>query len=695
MIRRKNRNLHFHGPVRTAPTFDVAGLPPLLSLVSLVLLLTPGCLKGPNFMQTRGAAEGLDNSFIVETTEDAGDVSGIIQSAMNRAQTLNAAAGSAVDGAAVVFPPGALAIDAPVIVGEGSDAASADILAQVGLDTTVATGVGSSLYVSTSATTDPVLPMTLSLPLPSSSGLAGLVSSTSKALFLDTDTTKYAVAFVAEKKATGETFVGFIPNKELTFKDGKAQFETSNWGSYRLIQLAPEAEKPVERVVRNTAADVAPRRQNEVKDRPKMNVTGRAPFVTQAGGTVIITGENLVGVRAFIKDRKLVTTESTDGLTLTVTIPATADLTATTGNGSGMFFIGLGQDGSPGGSTNIFIPRNTTAITEAVLSPDPNRICARQEFLDGAGMTRTGSGLGACTGRPSNVTACAESNLANCVTSASWPAVEVARVRAESLKSGTVLTLASGPVTGAFPSSSAKLIVPTNASAADISAHPDFAQIPAYGASGTDTKTMTLLTDAGEGVTFNLRRAGEQTSTAASDAPPVLTPGSQPIDRSATNTLYTGFGVAGTGLSANMIVAGKTIFGVSGTTLPRNYWSKSGSTWTDGATGYNWDLVDIIGTNAPATCKTGSLPTPQDLFWAWSTGMTSGPGAMLTGFTIGTTTTSIKLWTQTTTNGTATNKIFVFTNAASTSDPRLPTTSEETAWTACVEKPTDSAGNGP
>jgi hypothetical protein len=361
-----------------------------------------------------------------------------------------------------------------------------------------------------------------------------------------------------------------------------------------------------------------------------------------------------------------------------------------------MFFIGLGQDGSPGGSTNVFVPRNAAAVTEAVLSPDPNRVCARQEFLDGAGLTRTGSGTIACTGHPTNQAACGEGNLANCVTSASWPAVEVARVRPESLKSGTVLTLASGSITGAFPSSSSRLTVPTNANAADISAHPDFAAIPAFGASGTDTKTLTLLTDSGEGVTFNLRRAGAQTSTAITAAPPVLTPGSQTIDRSATNTLYTGFGVAGTNLSANMIVAGKTIFGVSGTTPPRNYWSKSGSTWNDGATGYNWYLVNNTGDAAPATCSTGSLPTPQDLTWAWSTGMTSGPGAMLTGFTSAnsTTTTSIKLWTQTTTSGTATNEIFVFTNAGSTSDPRSPT-SGETAWTACVEKPTGSAGNGP
>jgi|GEM_PF-3172502 len=657
----------------------------LPALGALVSVATTGCLQGPQFMQSRGNASALESKFVVDTTENAGDVTGMIQAAMNRYQTLNAAAGSDVDGASVVFPPGALSVDADVIVGAGSDAASADVLAQVGLDSTVASGVGSSLYVSTTAKTDPVLPMTLSLPLPASSGLVGYA----KALFLDQDTTRYAISFVAERKATGETFVGFIPNREITFVDGKAQFATSNWGSYRLIQLAPEAEKPVERVLRNTVADVAPRRQNEVKDNPKMLVTGRAPFVVRQGGSVVLSGENLKGVRAFIKDRRLTTAETDDGKSLTITMPTAAELSATTGNTSGMFFIGLGQDGSPGVPTNVYIPATGTTLTEAVLSPDPNRVCARQEFLDGTGTTRVGSGTSNCAGRPVADSQCAAGTLANCVASTAWPAVEVARVKEETLKSGTVLALASGSITGAFPSSTYKLGIPPGGRAADISAHPDFSKVPVFGASVTDTQAITLITESGAGVTFNLRRAGPQTS---STSLPMLTAGAQLIDRSATNTLYNGFVVAGTGLDpavgSPMIVAGKSIFGAAGTMPPRNFWSKSGTIWNDSATGYSWSIVNSTPTLTPATCTQGAVPTKSDLDWAIVTGMTSGPGALIT-------TLPAKIWAQgTNTSGTTISMVFRLASGTGDATASTPSTGE-TAITACVDKPANAAGNGP
>ncbi len=653
----------------------------------LLATWTSSCLKGPGFLK-QGETEALTS--LIQTTEEAGDVTGSYSAASNRYQTILASSSSAVSGASVIFPPGSLSFSTSIILGEGSDAASADVLAQLGLDSSAVSGVGSSLYVSASDATDLIVPMSLSLPLFSSSSL-----------FLDADTSRYAVAYVGIKLETKETSVGLIPNKEITFKDGNATFETSTWGSYRLVQISEEVEKPVERMVKPTA-EAPPKRNNEVKDLPKMLVTGRKPFVVQPVGKFTVTGENLIGMRAFIKDRKLTLKESSDGKSVEIQLPTTEELIATTssattrGRGRGMFVIGLGQDGSPGTDTNIMILDTAATASAFAFSLNSEAVCARQNFIAGDGTTRTGTGTRNCTGRPAAETACTAGKLSKCFTTAAWPAVEVARVRPESLKSGTVLTLATGTVTGAFPSSTSKLTVPTNTNAADISAHPDFANLPAFGASPTDTRAITLLTDEGEGVTFNLRSAGAQTSTAANAPPPLLTPGLLPIERSGTKTLYTGFEIAGTGLRADMIVADKSIFGVKGTTPPRNYWSKSGTTWIDGATGYNWYLVNNNGTPEPATCTQGSLPSPQDLFWAWSTGMTSGPGAMLTQFTSpnGTTPTSIKLWTQTTINGTANYKIFEFPNAGATSQARSAINAES-AWTACVYKPVGSAGNGP
>ena len=370
-------------------------------------------------------------------------------------------------------------------------------------------------------------------------------------------------------------------------------------------------------------------------------------------------------------------------------MPTAAELSATTGNTSGMYFIGLGQDGSPGVPTNVYIPATGTTLTEAVLSPDPNRVCARQEFLDGTGTTRVGSGTSNCTGRPVTDSPCAAGALSNCAASTEWPAVEVARVNAGALKSGTAVALASGSVTGAFPGSANKLVIPAGARAKDISEHPDFAKVPLFGVAPTDTQAITLVTESGEGVTFNLRRAGAQTSSASI---PMLTPTAQTIDRSATNTLYTGFGVAGTGLdpvfSAPNIVAGKNIFGVTGTMPPRDFWTKSGANWNDNATGYSWSIVNSNQTSTPATCTQGAVPTPSDLFWALGTGMTSGPGAMITTF-------PARIWAQgANTSGTAISMIFRLNSVTGEPAASIPSTGE-TAITACVDKPATAAGNGP
>jgi len=378
----------------------------------LLAAWTSSCLKGPGFLK-QGETEALTS--LIQTTEEAGDVTGSYSAASNRYQTILASSSSAVSGASVIFPPGSLSFSTSIILGEGSDAASADVLAQLGLDSSAVSGVGKSLYVSASDATDLIVPMSLSLPLFSSSSL-----------FLDADTSRYAVAYVGIKLETKETSVGLIPNKEITFKDGNATFETSTWGSYRLVQISEEVEKPVERVVKPTA-EAPPRRNNEVKDLPKMLVTGRQPFVLQPAGKFTVTGENLIGMRAFIKDRKLTLKESSDGKSVEIQLPTNEELIsitktgATPGRGRGMFVIGLGQDGSPGTETNIMI-LDTTAAASAfafAFSLNSEAICARQNFIAGDGTTRTGTGTRNCTGRPASEQACASGTVENCRLGAS------------------------------------------------------------------------------------------------------------------------------------------------------------------------------------------------------------------------------------------------------------------------------------
>ncbi len=631
-----------------------------LGVALTVATLASSCLKGPGFLQ-QGQTEAA-TSFM-ETTEDAGDVTGIFTAAANRYQVILAAANSAVSGASVTFPPGSLSIDASIILGEGADAASSDVLAQLGLNSSSATGVGSSLYVATSANTDPVVPMSLSLPLPTSGGLTGL--------FLDLDTTKYAVAYVAMKMMTKETSVGLIPNIEITFQDGKATFKTSTWGSYRLVEIkfSEEVEKPVERLVKTTA-EAPPERNNEVKALPKMLVTARTPFVVSPVGTVTITGENLFGMRVFIKDRKLSLTESSDGKSFRIQLPKKEDLiaatkTATTpGRGGGMFIIGLGQKGSSGTETNVMILDTGTTANANAFSLNSEAICARQEFIAGDGTPRLGTGTMACTGRPSEEAACNSDLYTGCRVESTFKAALSARVVVGNIKKGITIS----KVTGDFPSANNPL---PDASAVGIASYPGTT-------SHTTALPMTLFDAAGQPFTIDLLRVAEGNT---------LTPGKDDITRDGTNTLYMPFqitGVANNLIPAN-ISAGTTLFGVAGTALMRSYWTVATGvslTWTDSATGYQWKIGTTSADSNGVSCTAGHVALGMDLRWALETGITGGPDGLLSSRSF-----PFSVWYREESAGP--NKTVTFNSALNV---RLDS-SVTPAMVLCVTKPEDSRGN--
>ena len=654
----------------------------ITTVVIMIAATASSCLKGPGFLK-QGETEALTS--LVQTTEDAGDVTGLFSAAANRYQMILASSSSAVSGASVTFPPGSLSIDASIILGEGADAASSDVLAQLGLDSSSATGVGSSLYVATSANTDPVVPMSLSLPLPASGGLTGL--------FLDQDTTKYAVAYVGLKMVTKETSVGFIPNKEITFKDGKATFETSTWGSYRLITISDEVEKPVERLIKPTA-EAPPKRNNEVKALPKMLVTGRTPFVVSPVGKFTVTGENLIGMRAFIKDRKLTLKESSDGKSVEIQLPTTEDLITitktdtTSGRGRGMFVIGLGQDGSPGTDTNIMIL--DTKPTASAFSLNNDTICARQKFIAGDGTTRAGTGTRNCTGRPPSDASCNSDLYTGCRVddTGTFKAALSDRLDPCNIKREIIIA----DVKGNFPGS--------------VQGNLPECKLPAAGAVGiasylgersdTTPLTMNLFDATGTPYTIDLLRV------AGNDE---LTPGLNATGRNETNTLYMPFQITGdANLKPENISAGKTLFSVPGTALMRSYWTGGSTTRKDEATEYTWTIASTSPTTSPncgtiTSSSSPALPTDQDLKWALETGITSGPSGLLADHPYSTTS-PLYVWyrqyvppTLPNVEGTWTNKLVKFTSPTQVDTSEPPSGTQGMAL--CVTKPSNARGNGP
>lgn len=397
-IAHKNQGYRRHAP---------GGSVCVLSFASILLLVAPACLKGPGFL-TQGTNDG---ATLVATTNVDGDVTGNILGAYNSSQQVLAAAGSGVDGASVMFPPGALSIDLSVTVGLGGDAAAADVLAAIGLSSQSVDAVGNSLYVGTSENYDLQAPMTLSIPI--GGGGAGL-----RGLSLDDDNlSQYAVTFIGEKKTTGETFAGFIPNEELAIKDGIVSFETELWGSYSLIKFRVIAETDVRPTgnIRVPVPNIAPILHNQVKGNPKMAITGRTPFVVREGGELTITGENLDDVTAKIGTLSLSSEIDSSGNQLTITIPGKSVLKR-----YGVFIIALRKAMSNAEEVNFVLTENDFDDPVIVAAASRrNKVCTRQKFFDVLGNEIIGTGTDNCVGPDEVLYDCSTGTRTGCKVSGS------------------------------------------------------------------------------------------------------------------------------------------------------------------------------------------------------------------------------------------------------------------------------------
>ncbi|MEY4631561.1 MAG: hypothetical protein RIQ81_1681 [Pseudomonadota bacterium] len=212
-------------PLRTRLILGRLGV--IVSVASL-----SGCLRGPALLQSSGSIQSTE-LVVLSVTEDDGAATGDYDPDHRGDQLLRASATSAISGASVLFPAGALSFPLSVTIEEGVSIANASVATEIGL--TSLGDAGAAVVLSAGASVNTDAPLVLSLPLPQISALSLLLS------LLDDPYAKMAVIYRVVDAATGKTETGVIPRREVEIKDGKAVVTTTRFGTFQTVVL-PEDE---------------------------------------------------------------------------------------------------------------------------------------------------------------------------------------------------------------------------------------------------------------------------------------------------------------------------------------------------------------------------------------------------------------------------------------------------------------------
>jgi hypothetical protein len=299
-------------------------------------------MSGPGFFQQNNAAVLTDSPSTVVVpvqTNDDGTLTASLSADAGETQAIEAPAGSAVAGTAVNFPPGTLSVSTTVTMEEGTSLAGSDVASDLGLGGVETSSASTAVVISSSANIDATQPFTVNLALDNSAGLN-----------LTQAQTQLVVFYKIKKVEAGDaTFVGIIPNNELTVANGKIAFKTRFFGSYQAVYIPAEvttvAEKPATKPI-------------ETVRETNTSTTGSGTSGGSTGGTGTGSGAGTSTTSsATVELTELTSTGSTDtSVTLSWRVPETVK----------EFIVVQAPDVTLNGTTATATPPAKCAVASAV-----------------------------------------------------------------------------------------------------------------------------------------------------------------------------------------------------------------------------------------------------------------------------------------------------------------------------------------
>ena len=480
---------------------------PLLGLCLLVVSLS-ACNKLVGKGTVTSATHG--GTLQVSTTVDqsSGKTFASLAANSTTTQVVEVPPTSPVAGTSLAIPPGTLGVATDVTIELAAPLVNPGNSAALGVDGG-STVVGKAVSIQPTQPTDALKPFTVSLAVPSASGLN----------LADVNANLY-VMYKVQNVQAGTVTLGLIPRSALTVNGGTLSFTVSFFGAFQAaISLAP-----ITVAVQVPVVSTPILTQHAAAALPPLAVTARAPFIVKAGSTVTITGTNFRPTMTLALGGRPVAN-------LKVMSDTSASFTAPTYQGFGLSSLTADQDGSSTQSAVVYY--TGTYADYPVSSKAVSEICAGEKFYDSTGTLQTGTRN--CT----IPAACTADGATSCVANATYTAALTTGLASKLLSSATVAGVA-GNVT--LPAAGNVLAAIT------------------YGTSGTGaTGTLTLPTAA------NVRTVNGAYGVGGTGTAPSLTDCA--ADGGTGCVSVASFTAATTSGLASKVLSGSTVAGVGGNVI--------------------------------------------------------------------------------------------------------------------------------
>ncbi len=337
--------------------------------------LAVSCFDPPNILPKKNSAS-MENNINKRQAAISSDVDGVLTAAIDpssgETQTISASANSAVAGSGITFPPGSIAIATEITIQEGSQIA-ANVAGEVGMETGSIQAYGAPVMITSSVPVDAGQPFTIALSIP---GAAQLVQDGEK---------YYAIMYVVDIVNEARKVSGVVPTSQIRISDGKALFESSNFGVFQIVQVSSpvvEAKKVDTKIAIESVAAQASL---------PLEITEMKPLVAPSSSTVTLSGKNF----------RSTMTVALAGSRVPVTVKSdsVASFTVPSSIAHGFTDVVVGQDGV---TEKLNLLARTDGTSLPLITMDPSGVCQGVSYIDANGDKNTGTR--ACDGSMNSAT---------------------------------------------------------------------------------------------------------------------------------------------------------------------------------------------------------------------------------------------------------------------------------------------------
>jgi len=200
------------------------------------------CLQGPTPMQQSSerspSREAAEEVLIVAVSELEGVVTGALSASLNQTQLVYASNNSAISGSHVSFPPGSIALDTTIVLGEGQSLVTTNILQELDIEDNPVAKSSVPVSITSSILLDASVPFTIALPMPDSANL-WMYSILEPYANL-------AVMYRVNKASSQDSSSGIIPRNQIKIENGYAVISTSHFGVFQTVIMTKPITVAVE-----------------------------------------------------------------------------------------------------------------------------------------------------------------------------------------------------------------------------------------------------------------------------------------------------------------------------------------------------------------------------------------------------------------------------------------------------------------